>query len=268
MTRLNSLRQAVLRYIKLDKQGNYKARKQRAFVLQKTVEDLFHIGQVPSSWNKINPEHFHQLVQYWKNSKLQDATIIRHMGIIRRYLQEIGCSVDQIDNLSLHLHRRRKSINQRPSKIPELSASVDDLIPKTILALQIQFGLTFSETILLSSIQIKESKLWITREIAFNSMDRMIPFRNEKQKNTLKDLFQLTQGASLIQCYGYKKIRLHWQKTLMELSLPANKSWRYVYAQKTYQALLPELGNYHTCWLIRDEMGIKSRNTLWSYLHE
>jgi hypothetical protein len=30
--------------------------------------------------------------------------------------------------------------------------------------------------------------------------------------------------------------------------------------------LLPEYENYKTCLMLRDEMGIKSRNTLWLYL--
>ncbi|OJW16542.1 MAG: hypothetical protein BGO44_00450 [Legionella sp. 39-23] len=52
-----------------------------------------------------------------------------------------------------------------------------------------QFGLTFSEAIhIKTGIHIKKHKLSLTREITFNSIDRMIPIRNEIKKNILSDV--------------------------------------------------------------------------------
>ena len=137
------------------------------------------------------------------------------------------------------------------------------------MALQTQFGLTFSEAIhLLPGVHIRDADLWITRDIAFNSNDRIVPVRSETQKAILAELVNFTDNnKSLIQFRSYEIIRMEWRSTLTKYRLPSNKSWRYLYARQMHQTLLPVFGNYKTCWLIRDEMGIKSRNTLWSYLN-
>lgn len=47
--------------------------------------------------------------------------------------------------------------------------------------MQALFGLTFSETFHIKpGIHIKEQKLWITRDIAFNSADRMMIINSQK----------------------------------------------------------------------------------------
>ena len=97
----------------------------------------------------------------------------------------------------------------------------------------------------------------------------MIPVRNEIQKSIITDLAIHTSGTkSLMQQHGYDNIRYQWRQELATHSLPTNKSYRYLYAQQLKTNLTPTLGNYQICWLIRDEMGIKSRNTLWLYLNE
>jgi hypothetical protein len=89
------------------------------------------------------------------------------------------------------------------------------------------------------------------------------------QKNTLVDLNTLTSSSqSLAQRYGSTLIHAQWHSVLTERNLPANQSFRHLYAQQLKMELVPTLGNYQTSWLIREEMGIKSRNTLWLYLNE
>ncbi|HAT1845513.1 TPA: integrase [Legionella pneumophila] len=263
-----SLRQTANRYLQLDNNGSYRERKQRAYVIQKMIDDLFRIGDVPKSWNTLEQEHIQKLIEHWRKCHLKDATIMRHMTIIRNYLQSIDCLIPNIDNKSLQLNRQRLPGHRLNFK-PNIWKSFSDDTSQVIMALQTQFGLTFSETFHIKPvIHIKEQKLWITRDIAFNSADRMVPIRNEVQKQILSDLNQLTNGLSLIHYLGYKQIRSNWHNTLANHNLPAKKSWRYLYAKQMYEYLLPLLGNYQTYLVLHEEMGIKSRNTLWSYLHE
>ncbi|HGC5653726.1 hypothetical protein [Legionella pneumophila] len=46
------------------------------------------------------------------------------------------------------------------------------------------------------------------------------------------------------------------------------KCWRYLYAQQLSLQLSPQMSHYRLTLLIMDEMGLKSRTTLWSYLNE
>lgn len=112
-------------------------------------------------------------------------------------------------------------------------------------------------------IPFQEHALWITREIAFNSQDRMIPLRRDIQKEILNELIQyLNCVQSLAKMHRPDQIRYQWHIALIEKKLPVNKAWRFLYARQLHHDLTPVLGNYQTSWLIRDEMGIKSRNTL------
>lgn len=263
-----SLRQTANRYLKMDHRGSFKDKQHRAFVIHKMIDDLFVIGQVPVSWQAVEKHHIEQLVQHWRKRCINPATIMRYMTTIRKYLVNIGSPIADIDNQSLQLVRSKTRKRQIDIQ-PDIWQQIGSPIPRLIMALQTQFGLSFSEAIhLLPDIHIKEESLWITREIAFNSEDRMIPIRNTVQKSIVVELCQLTNNQSMREINSYDNIRTAWRNELTTHHLPTNKSWRYLYARYLYQALCPLLGNYQTCWVIRDEMGIKSRNTLWLYLNE
>ncbi|MCX7120110.1 MAG: hypothetical protein NTZ86_09665 [Legionellales bacterium] len=184
------------------------------------------------------------------------------MTVIRAFLNNIDCPLIGIDNQNLRLSRQYK----KPKRINiqhDIWQTMTDRCAYLIMALQTQFGLTFSEaTLLIPDIHVKEHALWITREIAFNSEDRMIPHRLDEQKFILLDLHNHTGGSkSLLQFYGNDGIRYHWHRTLSEHKLPINKSYRHLYAQQMQKNLSPIIGHYQLNWLIRNEMGIKSRNT-------
>ena len=267
--RKHTLRQTANRYLKTDNRGSFKDKKHRAFVIHKLIDDLFVVGTVPSSWRVLKTAHIQQLVQHWQKQKIKPATIMRYMTVIRAFLNNIDYPLMGIDNQNLNLSRQYKA----PKRIKiqhDIWQTMTDPCAHLIMALQTQFGLTFSEaTLLIPDIHVKEHTLWITREIAFNSEDRMIPHRLDEQKSILGDLHIHSQGSkNLLQLYGNDGIRYHWHRALNEHKLPINKSYRHLYAQQMKKHLSPTISHYQLSWLIRDEMGIKSRNTLWLYLHE
>ncbi|MDI1353245.1 MAG: phage integrase N-terminal domain-containing protein [bacterium] len=267
--RKQSLRQTANRYLQTDNRGSFKDKQHRAFVIHKLIDDLFIIGEVPPSWNGLKPQSIHKLIEHWQKHKMKPATMMDHMTTIREFLTSLHCELAGIDNKSLGLTRQYK--RHQKKKIPvNISQQMAKPVPYLIMALQTQFGLTFSEAIyLIPDIHIREHKLWITREIAFNSTDRTIPIRFETQILLISELIHYTQGHQyLAQTHKYEDILSLWRMALMSDGLPVNKTYRYLYAQLIKKELSPILGNYHTNWLILDEMGIKSRNTLWSYLNE
>ncbi|HAT6342302.1 TPA: integrase [Legionella pneumophila] len=268
--RTQSLRQFANRQIKQDRQGKYLYRKHRAYVIHKMIDDLFVIRQMPPSWQALQSEQVHKLVRFWKKQNINPVTIMRYMTIIRRFLQMNNCPVANIDNQSLELSRPKARKKRKKTISPDIWKSLHDPIARVIMGLQTEFGLTFKEAILIKPhIQVREDSLWITRDIAFNSTDRTIPVRTENQKAVLNLFNWLTQqNGNLLQLKSYEEIRIIWRSALAKHRLSSTKSWRYLYAKQMYSCLLPEYENYKTCLLIRDEMGIKSRNTLWLYLKE
>tara|TARA_R110002126_G_scaffold273866_1_gene418513 strand:- start:35596 stop:36498 length:903 start_codon:yes stop_codon:yes gene_type:complete len=263
-----SLRQAATLYLECNRQGKFTDRKHQNYVIHKTMDDLFRIGSTPRSWQALTTQNIEGLIKHWQKQKLRPATIMRYMTIIRKFLCALDCQIPEIDNKSLQLTREYKS--KKKIKIePTIWKMFIEPTSSLIMALQTEFGLTFSEAIhLWPGVHAQEHQLWITREIAFNSQDRFIPIRNQTQHMILSRLTNLIHGHdTLIQFEGYDFIRIKWRNTLAKHHLPTNKSWRYLYAYQRYRTLLPTLSKHEARLLIQEEMGITSRNTLWLYLN-
>jgi hypothetical protein len=267
--RKQSLRQTANRYLQTDNRGSFKDKKHGAFVIYKMIDDLFLIGDIPQSWHALKKHHIEKLIEFWQKNKIKPATIMDYMTTIRRFLHGIDCPLSDIDNKNLGLSRQRH-IRKSKNISSDIWTEITLPIAKIIMGMQTQFGLTFSEVIqVIPGVHTKADMLWITREISFNSEDRTIPFRNKNQMLIISELTDYTQGNQcLLQMHDYDDILSQWRMALSAMNLSTNKTYRYLYARQLKKELLPILGNYQTDWLIRDEMGIKSRNTLWAYLHE
>lgn len=267
--RKHSLRQIANRYLETNNRGSPRDKKYRYFIIHKMIEDLFILGDVPPNWQALTPKHLQLLVQHWCKRKIKPSTMMNHMTVIRKFLSDMGNDSVNIDNQSLGIKRKISSKN--PSKIsPDIWQKTNESIARVLLGLQIHFGLTLSEAMrLLPGIHVQEHKLWLTREITFNSQDRIVPFRSKIQEDIIGEFNVLTQNQhNLISSQGYRSLCFSWRKALKTLKLPHSKSYRYLYAQQTQQQLSSALSNYELSLLIMDEMGLKSRTTLWRYLHE
>ena len=268
--RKKSLRQTANRYLITDRQGCIKERKRRAYVIHKLIDDLFTVGDVPPTWQALKPSHIQQLVVLWRRKKMKPATIMRHLGIIRRFLHEFKCPVaNEISINSLGLKRPIKH-KKKPRIYPGFWQNIGTPSARLLIGLQIEFGLTLSEAMRLNpDLHVQQHSLWITREIATNSKDRFIPIRNEVQVAMLGEFNSLVSNyGSLIGATGYQSLLCSYRQELNKLQLSSVKNFRYLYARNLKQQLQSVISNYELTWLIMDEMGLSSRTTVWYYLHE
>ncbi|KTD65145.1 phage integrase N-terminal domain-containing protein [Legionella shakespearei] len=267
--RKHSLRQIASQYLDHDNSGSPRGKKYRRFVILRMIDDLFVLGLAPSNWLGLTSLHLQQLIQHWHKKKVKPSTLMNYMTIIRKFLCHVGHNAENIDNLSLGL--QTKKIKKKTRRSPnDLFDKIGDPIAKVLLSFQIHFGLTLSEAMrILPGVHIQEHELLLTREITFNSKDRKIPIRSEAQIKLIQDFNLLTQGnGCLITTYGYRAICFSWQKVMKSLRLSGKKCWRYLYAQQLSSQLSSQISHYRLSLLIMDEMGLKSRTTLWSYLNE
>lgn len=264
----SSLRKQAYQLMKNNKEGTYKERKRRTFILDKTLHGLYACKNTPATWQDVETQHIHTLVKRWKQQRIKPTTIMRYMVIIRKIISDLDCHVRYIDNKCLQLSRpkpRKKRIKMDADFWQYLTYPP----VRIIMALQMQFGLTFNEAIKIRySVNIQDNQLTISGDIAFNSMERIIPACTKQQQAILNELNHLI-GADInfIKKYGHSHLRTSWSSEFKKYNLPSNKSWRYWYAKRRVEMLLPEVGYAQACQTIQNEMGIKSRNTLWSYLN-
>ena len=263
--RKNTLRKTANQYLKMNRTGEFRDKKQREHVLHKLIHDLFLIKNIPPKWEALTSEHFHQLMKLWRRHQLQPTTIMKHMTIIRRFLGSFEYEMTQISNQALGLKYKKKQPKVSIDAISHFKNTINP-IARVLLGLQIHFGLTRSEAMRINpSIHVRAEKLWLTREMTFNSRDRVIPILTKEQRLLLN---QMKGEKNLIELYGYDAVRLAWQQELRHLKLPPQKSYRYIYAKQRYEQLKNKLTHYKLQLLIMDEMAIKSRTTLWGYLNE
>ncbi|WP_278043654.1 phage integrase N-terminal domain-containing protein [Legionella sp. W10-070] len=267
--RNSSLRKQAYHLMKMNKEGTYKERKRRAFVLDKMIHGLYACQNTPARWQDIETQHIHKLVKCWKKQRIKPTTIMRYMVIIRKIIADLDCHVPYIDNKSLQL-TRTKPRKKRIKMDADFWQCLTYPPVRIIMALQMQFGLTFNEAIKIRApVNIQDRQLTISGDIAFNSMERIIPACAKQQQAILNELNHLIDtDINLIKKYGHSHLRTSWSSELKKYNLPSNKSWRYWYAKRrVVEMLLPEAGHAQACQTIQNEMGIKSRNTLWSYLN-
>lgn len=268
--RKSQLRQQLDNYLRHDHTGSYRARKHRYFVLHRVVRDLYHLDEgVPGKWHALTSMHIQQLVVHWKKIKLRPSTIMKYMTVLRQFLQKINHTIAGIDNQSLqimHTQSTRKSSKVSPNILEQFS----NPIAAILFQLQTDFGLTLSEAMRLTpNIHIQQDNLWITREIATNSHDRVIPIRHETQTKIIDSLLKLCKyNQSLIAAFGYHHVRCAYSTQLKLIGLCSAKTYRYLYAKRLYQELSPILSNYLVNQTIMREIGLQARMTLWRYLHE
>jgi len=267
--RKSQLRDHVDNYFQYHHTGSYRARKHSYFVLHKVIRDLFQIGNVPSKWHALTLTHIQQLVSHWKKENLKPSTLMRYMTALRGFLKNINHRIDGIGNLSLGVTHDKK-VHQTFNMPAEPCQRISQPIARILFELQCSFGLTLSEAMhLIPSLHLQDNTLWITRNMATNHQDRIIPIRNDTQRRIISTLRSLcSPDQDLIANYGYQQLRYLYTTELKKIGLPLSKNYRYLYARSLYAELSKTFPYYLVCQTIMRDMGIKSRTTLWSYLHE
>lgn len=267
--RKNQLRLQIDYYCRNDHTGSHQSRKHRYFVLHKMIRDLHSIGHVPPKWHAVTEEHIQQLVKHWQQKEqLNTSTLMKYLTIIRNFFKKIEHELPGISNQELGLKRCKCSLKVAPQSIHRFD-NLTNPIAKLLLELQVYFGLTLSEAMrLCPNIHLQDNFLWVTRDIAKNSLDRMIPIRIDKQLEIIQ-LFQThCKKQNLILTHGYHTVRNTYSLELNEIGLPSSKGYRYLYAKNTYSELCKALSPYLAKQTLMREMGLQSRRTLWSYLNE
>lgn len=269
MMRKNELRRMANNQLMNDNRGSNRDKQYRYFVIHKVMHDLFKLGLTPAKWHGLTQDHIRSLVALWKKKKVKPTTMMKYMTVIRYFIKSIDHAIDGIDNQSLGIVLSKPKTRQTPVLVDVLQ-KLSHPIVRIIFQLQSELGLTFSEaTRLTPDLHIREHSIWLTREITFNHQDRIIPIRHEAQVNILRLLVtHTTNPHSLISAHGYRAVLHIYRLSMQNAGLSPSRSYRYLYAKQQLPHLLQAFSSDQANEMIMREMGLKSRTTLWEYLHE
>ena len=267
--RKNDIRRLANNQLMNDNRGSHRDKKYRHFVIHKMINDLFKLELLPGKWHGLTQTHIHALVTHWKKKKIKPTTLMKYLMVIRFFFKSIDHSIAGIDNQTLEVKRPKPAIKQAPS-LNHVLQKISHPIARLIFQFQAAFGLTFSEvTRLIPDDHIREHSIWLTRDITFNHQDRVIPIRNDEQRHLLQSFASYVENHhSLITTHGYHAIRYIYSTSLQHAGFLSLKAYRYLYAQNQLPHLLKTFSSDEANTTLMLEMGLKSRTTLWSYLHE
>ncbi|KTD56759.1 hypothetical protein Lsan_2919 [Legionella santicrucis] len=266
--RKNHLRQFVDNYCRQVHTGSHHSKKHRHYVLHKVIHDLFHIEKVPTKWYGVTTQNIRELVCHWQKEKKSPSTIMKYLTVLRRFFTDIKHLINGIDNHSLGVIHDKKIT--KTNNTHHIGVNLSNPIAKCLYELQTHFGLTLSEAMRINpETHLEEYAICITRDIATNSRDRIIPVRVDMQSTTLNEFQSLcVHGKSLIGIHGYAPLRHYYSTALKAVGAPTTKSYRPFYAKMIYNELIKAFPSYQSKQIIMREMGLHSRRTLWGYLNE
>lgn len=257
--RKNELRRFANNQLNNDNHGSHRTRQFRRFVIQRVIDDLFKLKQCPAKWHAVTQDHILALVSRWKKQKIKPATMMKYMTVIRYFLQSIDHPIDGIDNQTLKIARIKPKVKNTLALTKPTHP-----IARIIFDLQTEFGLTFGEAIRINpDIHLREHSIWLTREITFNSQDRVIPLHNDEQLIILQSLRELTNHHhNLISAHGYHAVRHAYRASMQEAGLSPTKSCRYLYARQQFSGLSQAFSHRDATLLIMREMGLSKLHGL------
>lgn len=180
------------------KNGSPATKREQQRVMSTIIDDLDRLRRLPRDFKHITPNDIEHLVCFWKEKQLSLGTIDNKLGVLRRFNQLAGL------NLTIPTNKELDTIKASPTplktNIPEnYESKIFHPVTRSIIALQLHFGLTKLEAIQLGSIRGSNDKiLLIERTIAHNKKDRVIPITTRIQASSLSERKTLAQTSQLL----------------------------------------------------------------------
>lgn len=248
--------------------GSHNTKEARKKVMMQIINDLAKTKQVlPCSFTNIQSSQIIFLTQLWKNEGLKEKTIVNRLGILRTVSDLSQFNIDIPSNIALGLKReitKKKIIGCDISILDKVSHPVT----RSILSLQIHFGLTQSEAINIDpDLLSKNGALMVMKNCAHNGKERAIPILNEAQKAALQERRALS-GEKITKLIPISRIHHLVASELMYLGLKTLKNVRALYIKKRFHEIQKSEGGLQAIKTLMTEIGIKKSAPLYALLNE
>lgn len=226
------------------RQGSPRTRYNEKLMMKQIVYNLYAANCPIHSMKEVKLEHVYLLIDFWKKKKLSMGSISNRLSLLRKYLKHIQVPLQIPDNKTLKIKRSYQSKENKSEKINlTVDGEVYHPVTKLMLKLQMLIGLTKTESIRFAYYPFDDQgkHLRISKSVAHNHRDRVIPIVNQSQKILIDEFkgfvgnkFSLENMASKTTLLGIYNHELLWQ------GVASNANFRATYARERYQYLINE----------------------------
>lgn len=239
--------------------GAFITKKDQNRILKSIIDDLVKNKIAPKSFNLMTKEHFVALVKYWQSNNLSMRSIGNKLGVFRVFVKFGKFNIVVPSNKELGVASTYKTKNKQVVD-DSIIECLGHPITKTILAFQLYFGLTKTESVRLNlTLSLHGDRLYIPKKISFNGKDRWIPVENEKQRKIIQDrLLLLASNESLLDLVDERILMDLCRADFLIKGLDPNAKYRKFYAKWRQKELLKRHNQVVANKKLLAELGTKS----------
>ena len=230
--------------------------REREKILFSLPDDLIALNCLVPRLKEIRLPILKKLVKLWQSRSNTANTVCRKISILRGVMITYVDSIHFPDNATLGIRYEKAIITVDKNSFNIESIKHADVY--LICRLQACFGLKKQEAIRFEPFMLAENELHLSREAAYNSHNRTIPYWNEAQQALINEL-------KLLPINGF---RARYGNLLLLSSLHANEFkqqgiqqkeyFRHIYLSERYTSLRSsseKMTELATLKQLREEMG-------------
>ena len=229
-----------------NRDGSFATQGNRQRMLSQFADQLFERGFKSLQAEDLKGRHVTVLLERWKQDGISDATMKNRMSVLRWWAEKVGKqSVIARDNISYGIANRVYVTNVSKAFVLDRAKldRVTNEYVKLSLELQSAFGLRREEAIKFQvNYADKGDHLLLKPSWTKGGKERVVPVRNEQQRELLDRLSRFVGNGSLIPAdKSYYQQKNVFERQTNNAGIHKAHGLRHQYAQTRYQELTGRL---------------------------
>lgn len=238
---MDNLTMDLVQLCRRNRDGSYGTQKNRQRGLAAIAAELDALGYRLPAARSIKPKHVTALIEKWKGSDLDDATIRNRLTWLRWWAEKVDKkSVISRDNADYGVAARRDTDTNR-AKLLDLAKyrQIDCPHIRAAILLQASFGLRREEAIKFRpDVAFRNDHIFLKASWTKGGRPRTIPITTDTQRKVLQRVTRVANGGSLIPPHlTYAEQLKRYEYQTLKAGMRNTHGFRHAYAQQRYEAL-------------------------------
>ena len=225
-----------------NRDGGFSTQATRSRILDLIANQLNELGYRRMQPRSLKPKHVDALVAQWRNQGISVGTLKNRLSALRWWAKKVNKpSIIAKDNDVYGIGKREYVAKE--SKAQDLDdkklSEISDPFVRLSVRLQAAFGLRREESIKFNpSYAMQGDHIRLKSSWTKGGRARMVPIRNDKQRQLLEEVKDLAKGGSLIPAQLNYVQQLHrYERQLRNVGMSKLHGLRHAYAQQRYLEL-------------------------------
>jgi len=225
-----------------NRDGSFSTQATRSRILDLIANQLQKLGFRRMQPRSLKPKHVDALVAHWQEQGIGIGTLKNRLSALRWWAKKVNKPSIIAKNNDVYGIGKRDNVARESQalKLDEKKLSrISDQHVRLSIRLQAAFGLRREESIKFSpSYAMQGDHIKLKPSWTKGGRVRMVPIRNDEQRQLLDEVKEFAKGGSLIPAQlNYVQQLNRYQRQLRNVGLSKLHGLRHAYAQQRYLEL-------------------------------